>query len=157
MGIDPRHQPLAGRFFIAGGTVDLPGKKKISDNFGLQAVRQLGWRKIIVFDGITRAERFKMCKTRDITKSFVLHFFRQGGAEAVDINFDGIPSFGFDKKLMPVPFRKAVEFVFDAWTITGADPVDPSGKHRAPVKSRFQYIMDRWIGIGDPATSLLFW
>src|SRR5579864_1149785 len=51
---------------------------------------------------------------------------------------------------------KTVQLVFNTWTIAWSDSIYPSGKHRTPVKARFQYIMNNRIRISDPTASLLF-
>src|SRR5450755_1081559 len=115
---------------------------------------ELGGREIVVFNRIPRTKGFKISKTRNITKSFVLNFFWQGGTKTVDINFNGIPSFRLNEQLMSFLFSEAVKFVFNTGAISGPYSINPSGKHRAPVESGFQNLMDYWVCIGYPAASL---
>src|SRR5450631_1993883 len=117
---------------------------------------KLGRREIIIFNGIPGAKGFKFCKTRNITKSFVLNIFRKRSAESVYIDFDRIPALRLNKQLVPLLFSKPVKFVFNAGAITRSYSIDSSGEHRTAIEPCFENIMNSRIRIGNPATSLFF-
>src|ERR1700733_15404645 len=109
-------------------------------------VLQLGWWKIIIFNGVSRSENPCGLKSRYLTKSFVLHIFRQRCGEAVDIDLNRVPAFRFDEYLMTLSFSKTIYFVFNAWAIAGACSFDPSCKHGTSIEARFEGLMNRGIG-----------
>ena len=98
---------------------------------------QLRGREEIIFDGITWPEDSDILKAGNLTQSLVLYFFGERGGKAVDINLDGIPAFGFNKKLVSVSFCKAIDLVFDAWTIPGTSAFYPSRIHWASIETCF--------------------
>jgi hypothetical protein len=55
MGVDTCHDTLPCRFLVACGAVDLSGKEKVPDKFGLEGMEKLCRVEEIVLDGISRA------------------------------------------------------------------------------------------------------
>ena len=55
-GIDPSDEALGGGFLITRGAIDLAGKEKAFDFFGLQGGVELGRGSEIVFHGIGWAQ-----------------------------------------------------------------------------------------------------
>ena len=54
-GVDSGDKTLGGGLFVAGGAIDLAGKKQVFDFLGFEGWVELGgWRKV-VFDGVSWA------------------------------------------------------------------------------------------------------
>ena len=65
---------------------------------------------------------------------FELDFFGQGGREAVDVGFNGVPSFWFDEYLVSVLVCKPVDLVFYAGAVAGSFALMRTIEHGALVK-----------------------
>ena len=115
---------------------------------------ELSWWEIIVFDGITRSKHFDVLKTRYGFQCSVLYIFWQGGTETIDVNLNGVPSFGFYKNLMSVSICKTRYFIFYTWAIPRATTFDRAIKHRGTIETCAEQFMCLLIGIGDMTREL---
>ncbi len=154
MGIDTGHQPLGGRFFIAGRSIDLPGEIQVSDQLRLQRRLELRGIEIVVFDGVCRTENADLLKPFDGPEGRKLRLQRQRRGKALQIILKGIPAFRLQKKLMRILSCKGPELIFYRRAIARADALDLAGKKRRPVESRPQDIVDTRIGMNQKATFL---
>lgn len=73
----PRDDALRRSLFVAGGSVDLPCKIKIFKCFGFEGRFELRRRKVIVFYGIARPQKFYIFKTAHGAKGFILDILGQ--------------------------------------------------------------------------------
>ena len=69
----------------------------MADCLGFQRICKLRWRKIIVFDGITRTKHFTVLKSGNLLQGPVLHFFGQAAAKAVQVYFYRAPALRLHK------------------------------------------------------------
>ena len=75
--IDPRHEALASRLLVTRGTVYLSGEIQVFHPLGLQGGPQLRRRKIVVLDGVARAEHPRIFKTLDFSQGAYLNILGQ--------------------------------------------------------------------------------
>ena len=130
MSVDARHHALASGFFVARCAVDLTRKIEVFDQFCFQSQVQLRWRKVIVFNGVTRAKHFYVLKSGYQFHRFELHIFGQRRRKPVDVNLASLPSFGFDEQLVAFFIRKTVDFIFNRRAISRTQTLNASVEHR---------------------------
>src|SRR5690606_13080618 len=130
VGINSGNQTLATSFFIARSAVYLSSKKQVLYEVGFQCKVQLQRRKVVVFDGVARAEHFGVFKARDELECPLLDVFRKGRRKAVYIDFDGFPSLGLDENLVTIAFSEPIDFVFNGRAVPGTQALNSPGKHR---------------------------
>lgn len=107
----------------------------------------MGWREEVVFDGISWAEHFCIFQSWDESECFELYLFGQGGGEAIDIDFAGVASFWFDKKLVAILFAESVYFIFDTGAVSRAKSLDASIEHGRLVEACFEGIVYLLVGV----------
>ena len=154
-GIDPCDKPLRACFFVTCRPIDLTGKKEIFYQLSLQGCFELCWRKIIIFYGVTRAEKLHLFEACDLAQGLILYLFRERSGEAIDIHLYRMPAFGFYKELMAILIGKAVDLILNRRTIAWPHSLDTAGKHRGAVKACTQYIMHLLAGIGHITIQLM--
>jgi hypothetical protein len=86
---------------------------------------------------------------------FKLDIFRKGTGKPIDIEFPGLISFRFKKKLMAQFIRKTDHLILNGWTIPWAHSLDDSPVERGPVQVSFNNFMGVDSGISNPAGDLL--
>ena len=116
----------------------------------------MGGVEEVVFHRVARPEELNVLESRYGPQCFYLDIFGQAGAEAVDVHFNGVPSFGFDKKLVSVLVAESFDFVFDAWAVTRAKSLDSAIEHGRSIKTFPEEIVHIQVGIGNVAASLFF-
>src|ERR1700677_5123011 len=84
-----------------------------------------------------------------------LIFFRQAGAQAVEVEFAGVQPFGLNDDLMPLFFRKTNDFVFYGGTIPGTYTLDCSIIERRSHQSIANGLMHTGMGFHGPAKRLV--
>ena len=109
----------------------------------------------VVFDRVAVAHDLGPLQARDQANHLVLHVARQAGRDAVDVNLVGRASLGLEKQLMPILVGEADDLVFDRRAIARAARTDLAAVHRCPVQIRANPLVDRFVGVGDPARDLL--
>src|SRR6185503_12323671 len=55
---------------------------------------------------------------------------------------------------MALPFCKAIDLVFNTWTIPWPHPINTTTEHWASIEPGLENIVNLLISVGDPATSL---
>ena len=153
--VDAGKQALGRRLFIAGGAVDLAGKKQPADGAGFKAAFERARVKVVVLDGIAGPQNMGVFHAGHGAHQVVLDVKRQAGRDAVGVDLVRGQAFGLQKNLVAGLVGKAVDLVFDAGAITRADAVDLAGEHGAAVKTRADDVVRALIGVGDPARHLL--
>ena len=63
-GIEARHQALGGGFFVAGGAIELAGRKQASHPLGHQGGQQLGGGQHVVVDGVGGPQHHALLQPR---------------------------------------------------------------------------------------------
>ena len=129
-GIDAGHDALAGGFFIPAGSVDLASKVEAFHALHAQAAIELGGVDRVVFDGISGAQHLGIFEAGDGTHDLPLHFHRQRGRHAVDVDLVRIQAFRFEEELMLRLVGELDDLVFDGRAIARADALDLAGVHR---------------------------
>src|SRR5258708_7814625 len=137
MGIDACHEALASGFLISRRSVYLTCEEEVFQPLCFERMFELGRREIIVFDGITWSEDADIFEASHLAQGCILYFFGERSRESIYIDLDSVPALGFDEQLMAVAFRKPVDLILDAWTITGPYPFDPACIHWASIKPCF--------------------
>ena len=149
--INAGHESLAGCLFIAGGAVDLAGKKQAGDGLGLQPGVQVAGVEIIVLDGITGTGDAGLLKAFDRAYQIVLHVVWQAGGYAVRIDFRRGQSLRFDKDLVGGPVGEAHDLVFHRRAVTRADAFNRAAVHGRAVQAGADDVMGAFVGMGDVA------
>ena len=153
-GIDACKQTLGGGLFVAGGAIDLAGKKQALDGAGFKVALQVTRVEIVVFNRITRAQDVRVLQTGDGAHQGVLDVKWQAGADAVGVDLVGVEALGFEKNLVAVFVGKAVDLVFNARAIAWAHAFDLAGEHGAAVKAAADDVVGCFGGVGDPTRHL---
>ena len=122
-GIDPCHEPLAGRFFITRGAVDLACVEQPAHPLGLQGRSKLRRRDKIVFHRIAGQNNFGLFQARNGLHKLQLHFLGKTGGNAVRINPVRVEAFGFQKNVMRIFIRKLYYLIFYGRTIARANSI----------------------------------
>jgi hypothetical protein len=154
-GINAGDDALGGGLLIAGGAVNLAGVKEVFDEFGFQGRVELVGLDKVVLNRIARAKHAGLFETGDVAERFGLDRLRQGGGKTIEIDFYGIPAFGLDEKLMAFAFGEADDFVFNGWTIAGANTLDAASEKWRLVKATSEDFVHLGVGISDPAGQLV--
>ena len=148
-------QPLGGRFFVAGGAVDLPGEVQAADRFRFQRRLQLVGRGVVVLHRVAVAHDLGPLQAGDQAEDRVLHVARQAGRDAVDVDFVRVAAFRLEEHLVPLLVGEAHDLVFDRRTVPRAARLDLAAVHRRTVQVRADQVVHRRIGVRDPAGQLL--
>ena len=127
--IDAGHQALTGGFFIACGAIDLAREEKASKLLGLQTSFQLGRREEVVLNRVAGTEHLGFLESWNLPHGFELDILRKTCRESIDVDLYGIPSFWFNKDLMPLALCEAVDFIFYGRTVSRTDALYASVEH----------------------------
>src|SRR5690606_35558217 len=112
-------------------------------------------REVVVLNGISRPEHPHIFESRYFAERLVLHVFGKGRGEAVDIYFDGIPSFRFHEYLVAFAFSEPADLVFYGWTVPWSKALDPALEHGGLVEAFAKLLVHCCTGVGDEAALLL--
>ena len=153
-GVHTREQALGRRLFVAGGAIDLTSKKQALDLARLETVLQRARVKVVVFDGVARAQDVGVLHAGHAAHEGELDVKRQAGGDAVGVNLVGRQALGLQKNLVAVFVGKAVDLVFHAGAVARPHPLDLAGEHGAAVKARADDVVGALVGVGDPARHL---
>lgn len=134
--------------------VNLAGKVKSPDALALERMTELGRRKIVVLDSISRTEYLSLFKSFDSMKRGGLNRHRKRRGETLKVILIGIPPFGFEKQKMLVLVRESFKFILDARAVARAYAVDLSGEKRRILEPLLKLGMDIRIGMNHIATHL---
>lgn len=113
--VDTAHKPLCGRFFVAGGAVELTSGKKTVIVLEFQRKLQLGGIDTVILDGICKTGDFAVFQTGNGAVHGNLHILRQRGGHPLDIHFFGVFPFGLLRKAGGVPYRQNAP-LYPRWT-----------------------------------------
>ena len=125
----PAMSALGAGFLVAGGAVDLAGEEEVAADLGFERGMELGREGEIVLDGVGGAEDFGVFAADDGLDHLHLDLEREGGREAVDVDFVRRDAFRFEKQLLSLLLREFDDFVFDGGAIARADALDDAGVH----------------------------
>ena len=154
-GVDAGEQALCARFFVAGGAVDLSGEVEVFDGAAFEAVFEVLWVKVVVFDGVAGAGDARLFEAGDGLDVGDLCGKGQAGGNAVRVEFVGGEAFGFDEDLVAVFVGKAHDFVFDGRAVARAEGVfDDTRVHRRLVDVDADDVVRTFVGAGDVAGDL---
>ena len=154
-GVDARQQALRARFFVAGGAVDLAGKVEVVDGAAFEAVFEVLWVEVVVFDGVAGTGDARLFEAGDGLDVGDLCCKRQAGGDTVRVEFVGGQAFGFDEDLVAVLVGKAHDFVFDGGAVARAEGVfDDARVHRRLVDVGADDVVRAFVGAGDVAGDL---
>ena len=106
-GVDAGHEALARGLFVAGGAVDLAGEVEAGDGLHAQAAVELGGVDGVVLDGVAGAQHLGVLEAGDGAHDLPLHFHRQRGGHAVDVDLVGVEAFGLEEELVLLLVREA--------------------------------------------------
>jgi hypothetical protein len=111
--VDPGHKPLRGCLFVTRCAVDLPRKIQALHKFRFKAVPKLPGGKKIVLYAVAIYSDADILKTSDCPEGRFLHFFWEGGREAIYIQEIAFLPFGLKEELVAFPLRETYNFIFD--------------------------------------------
>ena len=154
MGINPGHNALCGRFFIAGRPVHLPGQIEIFHAAGLEGRVQQGRVKEIIFHGVGRAENTDLLQPLDGVQRIHLDLEGKRRGEPLQIILVGPPPLRLKEKLVRIVLRKYPQFVLYAGTVARAAAMDQTGKQRRIFKAGAEDLMDTVVRVQDIARHL---
>ena len=108
---------LRGRFLVARGAADLTRQVQSANLFGFQRVRQTDGVDEIVFHVVTRAHNFHGAQTLHGAQNLLLNLLGIRAAHAVGVDQVRVQPFGFEKAIVPQPFRKALHLFVNGRTV----------------------------------------
>ena len=73
VGIDPRDEPLACCFFVAGGPIDLTCEEEACDDLALERMVQLCGVEEVVLDGVAWTIEAHITQRGDLSQRLKLH------------------------------------------------------------------------------------
>ena len=152
--IDAGVQALRSGFFVASGAVDLARKVQAGDGSCLEARAQLPRVEVVVLDGIPGPQDVRLFQPAHGLDGGDLHVIGQGRGNAVWVELMRGQAFGFQKNLVRMLVRKAMNLVFDARAVARAHAVDDAGEHGAAVEPAANDVVRECVGMRDPARHL---
>ena len=152
--VHPRHHPLGGGLFVAGGAVDLSGQKETWQASGFEGWAQLPGVHEIVFDGISRLYHAHLLEAGNGVQQKLLRFLGKGGGNTVGIDRVVIEPLGFEKNPVPGFLGEAHHLVFDGGAISWSAAFDPARIERRFMEAVANHLMGLFRGGGDMARKL---
>ena len=129
-GIDPRHDPLRGSFFVSCCAVDLSGKVKSGNSFRFKRMQKLARIYSIVLDCVGVCEKLGMLKSWDGVNELLLYLSWQTVGEAVWIDDCSCTVFRFQYDMMTLRIRKADNLILNRRTIAHTRPFNRAAIER---------------------------
>ena len=147
--VETGNQSLAGRLFVTGRAVDLPGKEETGDRLGFQMRPELGGWTVVVFDSVAISHDDRPFETGDHRQHLILDVAGQAGGDTVDVNLLRLASLWLEKQLVSLFVCKSHHLVFDARAISGTPRVNLAAVHRGAVKVGPDQLVDALVGVRD--------
>ena len=154
--VDTRHKALHRRFLIAGGAVELPCTVEPGDLFCLQGELKLSRVDAVIFDGVGRAEHFRVLQTGHGVEHGKLHILRQAGGKALQIHFVRVQAARLQEQLVAGLVGKADDFCLDAGTVARPDTGNGAVKQGTAGKVFPNDLMGLFVGVGQIAHGPVF-
>ncbi|MCG3162487.1 MAG: hypothetical protein JMDDDDMK_03746 [Acidobacteria bacterium] len=111
--VDSSDDSLSARFFVTCSAVDLASIEEAANSLGLQRGPEFGWVNHIVLNGIAGAEHHCVLKAGNLVDQLSLQIGGKAGRKAVQVDFVGVITLRFEKKLMAIFVREFDHLVFD--------------------------------------------
>ena len=83
----------------------------------------------VVFDGVAGAQHLGLVEAGDGVHNLPLHFHRQRGGHAVDVDLVRVQALGLEEELVLRLVRKLDDLVFDRRAVARADALDAARVH----------------------------
>src|SRR6266581_759253 len=124
--VNTRHNPLRRRLLVAGCAIDLTRQEKACYRFRLHGRKQLLWRYIIIFHGITHAHHLNVLQRGNTTQHGQLHILRQAGIHPLNIDSTRTPAFRLQENLVRNFIGETHDLIFNGRTIARPNTLDNS-------------------------------
>ena len=153
-GVDARHNALASGFFVAGGTVDLPGQKQVLDLLRFEPRPQFRGLDHVIFDGVAGPDHLGIFEAGNRFHHGSLHVDGHGSRHAVHVDLVGVETLGLQEKLVVRLVRELHDLVFNRRAVARADTLNLPGIERRAVNVLANHAVRFVVGQGNPADGL---
>src|SRR5262249_42623656 len=102
---------------------------EIPARFAFKACVELGWKREVVFDRVSRPEDFCVLTANNRTHQVVLNLERKARGKPVYVELVRSDTLWFQKNLLAQLIRKLHDLIFDRGTVSGADAFYDPGVH----------------------------